>query len=392
MLKRISLYLFHIFSTLIVLLIVGLIILLSEDGGIHYGDNPIKMTWDNDGPYVFYEGDSLLHVQYVHGKMDDGFYSTNDLYPIDSAFKSKSYFNLDSTSFSFYIDANAIQIPATKYSDDEPIFAVSDIESGYKTFRDLLLHNEIIDKDLEWNFGQGHLVLVGDFVDRGFSTTQTLWFIYKLEQEAQKVGGNVHFILGNHELKVMQANFEASSPKYAYLSYILKKQQHQLYNRQSFLGRWMSSKNSLELINGHLFVHGGIHPKVAQLNFDIDQMNEFLRSRYYDGYFKQQQESAEQLLTSTQTGPNWYRGYFKDETLTQKDVELGLDLFGAEAVVVGHTLQSKVNRSFNGIVIGIDVQHPNDYHKNWPKRSSEALLITDGKYFRVLADGEKIEI
>ncbi|MBV1923959.1 MAG: hypothetical protein KUG68_08035, partial [Flavobacteriaceae bacterium] len=59
---------------------------------------------------------------------------------------------------------------------------------------------------------------------------------------------------------------------------------------------------------------------------------------------------------------------------------------------VGHTLQSKVNKSFEGKVIGIDVHHPKDYQKYWPGGTSEGLLIKDEKYFRVLANGTNKEI
>ncbi|MBK8501607.1 MAG: metallophosphoesterase [Saprospiraceae bacterium] len=245
--RRMIRYLKHIFGTLIVLLLIGLVILLSEDGAIHYGDNPAKMNWENEGPYVFLEGDSILKVQYLTGNQDDGFSVEGNRYPADSVFQTYCYFNLDNSKFSFIIDIDQIAIPPSTYHSKGRIFAVSDIESGYKTFRDLLINSKVIDEDLNWSFGDGHLALVGDFVDRGFSTTQVLWFIYKLEQEAKRQGGTVHFILGNHEIKNMQANYDAASPKYAYVAYILEKQQHELYNRNSFIGRWMSSKNTMEL-------------------------------------------------------------------------------------------------------------------------------------------------
>ena len=390
--KRIIRYLKHIFATLTVLLLIGLAILLSEDGGIHYGDNPIKMNWENEGPYIFFEGDSILNIQYIKGNQDDGFYVDANQHDADSTFKATCYFNLDNSKFNFQIDKSQISIPATTYNDEGKIFAVSDIESGYRAFRDLLVNSNVIDESLNWSFGNGHLVLVGDFVDRGFSTMQVLWFIYKLEQDAKKQGGKVHFIIGNHEIKNMQANYESASPKYAYVAYILDKQQHELYNQNSFIGRWMSSKNTMELINGHLFVHGGIHTDVARLGLNLDEMNNIIRARYYKGYYPKKEKSNEQLLTSTDKGPSWYRGYFKDNDLTQEQVEEGLNKFNANTVIVGHTIQSKINRRFDGKVIGIDVQHPKDYHKNWPKRKSEALLIDNGKFYRVLANGEKEEM
>ena len=59
---------------------------------------------------------------------------------------------------------------------------------------------------------------------------------------------------------------------------------------------------------------------------------------------------------------------------------------------MGHTIQSKVNRQYEGKVIGIDVKHPNDYHKNWPHKNSEGLLIEGDKYYRVLANGTRERI
>ena len=78
--------------------------------------------------------------------------------------------------------------------------------------------------------------------------------------------------------------------------------------------------------------------------------------------------------------------------LTQEEVERGLDLFNAKTVIVGHTLQSKVNRQYNGKVIGRDVKHPKDYQKYWPKGQTEGLLIEGNKYYRVFNNGDKKEI
>ena len=69
-----------------------------------------------------------------------------------------------------------------------------------------------------------------------------------------------------------------------------------------------------------------------------------------------------------------------------------LNTFNAKAIVVGHTLQRKVNKVFNGKVIGIDVKHPKDYAKSIPNKRSEGLLIENGRYYRVLNDGVKKEL
>lgn len=388
--KRILRYVKHILLTFIVLGGLAVIFGLYNGASLHYGDNPLMYKIGDEGPYVFYENDSVLSVNYVRGSEDDGFYLDKKKYPSNSEIPTTSYFQIDSTSFDFKLKSE-IKPPKTTYNDGNPIVAVSDIEGGYKTFRDFLINSKVIDANLNWIFGRGHLVLVGDFVDRGWSVTQVLWFIYKLEQDAAKQGGLVHFIIGNHELKNMQGDYGASAEKYLFVGNILGKVQSELYNSNSFLGKWMSSKNALELINGNLFAHGGIHPDVADSKLSLDEINQVIRSNYYRPYYPKKEKTIDQLITSTKTGICWYRGYFKDD-LTQEQVDRGLNKFGAKSIVVGHTLQSKVNKTYNGKVIGIDVFHPKDYHKNWPSGESEGLLIEGDKYYRVLHDGEKMEL
>ncbi len=373
--KRIFRYLKHIGVTIIILCTIGILFGLYHGASLHYGDNPMMMNWEKDGPYVFYKNDSTLNVNYIRGNKDDGFFIDQNDYSIRSKIPAFSYFPLDSTSFNFSIIEN-FESPESIYNDKNKVLAISDIESGFKTFRDFLINSKVIDKNMNWTFGNGHLVLVGDFVDRGFSTTQVLWFIYKLEQDAAQKGGSVHFILGNHELKNFQGNYESTSPKYFHVAAILKKKQSELYDSNSFIGKWMASKNSIELINGTLFTHGGLHPKIVDYDLSLDEINNIVRNNYYKPYYPNPVKSKEQLLISTHTGISWYRGYFKED-LTQEDVERGLNKFNARSIAVGHTLQSKVNRQFNGKVIGVDVKHPNDYHKNFPFQKSEGLLIRE---------------
>jgi len=388
--ERILRYLKHIAATILVLGTIAVKIGVNIGASLHYGDHPLMMTIDNEGQYVFFENDSVLNVNYIRGNKTDGFYVDKKEYPIDSKQLITSYFQIDSTQFDFTLNDN-FKSPKTTYNDGNAIIALSDIEGGYKTFRDFLIHSNVIDENLNWTFGKGHLVLVGDFVDRGWSVTQVLWFIYKLEQDATKQGGFVHFIIGNHELKNMQGYYKSSADKYLAVSNILGKVQSELYNSDSFLGKWMSSKNALELINGNLFAHGGIHPDVAGIDLSLDEINQIIRQNYYKPYYPKSKKTNEQLLTSTKSGICWYRGYFKDD-LIQEDIEIGLNKFNATSIIVGHKLQSKVKKSYNGKVIGIDIHHPKDYQKRWPNGKSEGLLIEDGSYYRVLINGEKIKI
>ena len=200
--------------------------------------------------------------------------------------------------------------------------AISDIESGFGAFRDFLVAHGVADKSVTWTFGSGHLVLVGDFVDRGASTTQVLWGIYKLEQSARRVGGKVHYIIGNHEIKSLQGNYQASNEKYFHIAGMLGKQQFELFDDRSLLGRWMASKNILEVINGVAFVHGGLHPEIASHRVSVADINQIVRAGYRTLYYTPVAATKESFLRSSTTGPAWYRGYLKDD-LSQQEVEQG---------------------------------------------------------------------
>jgi len=388
--KRILRYLKHVSITFFVLAVIAILFGLYHGARASYADNPLRLSFDGEGPYAFYKNDTTLNVNYIKGNKEDGFYLDQNEYGTNETIPASCFFPLDSTRFDFKIKAN-FQPPKTIYNDNNKILAISDIESGYKTFRDFLIGSKVIDQNLNWTFGKGHLVLVGDFMDRGFSTTQVLWFIYKLEQDAEKRGGQVHFIIGNHELKNMYGDYEAASLKYTFIASILGKTQSNLYDSNSLLGNWLSSKNVIESINGNLFAHGGLHLDIVNIDLSLEEINNFIRADYYTAPYPKAKKSETDVLLSSKTGICWYRGYFKDD-LTQEDIDRPLQKYDAKAIIVGHTLQSKVKRYYNGKVIAIDVKHSKDYHKNWPNKDSEGLLIEGENYYRVFDDGEKEEI
>lgn len=380
----------HILGTALFMALVGIIVIISINGTFDYNNNDLGLNLEKEGPYVFFESDSTYTVNYIKGNKDDGFYLDIDKYKTIDSVTIDCYFTLDQSRFEIELDS-IFRIPNSSYSDGEKILAISDIESGYQAFRDYLINNEVIDQNLNWSFGKGHLVLVGDFVNRGMSTTQVLWFIYKLEKEAENQGGYVHFIIGNHELNSMQGEYKSASCKYYSVASILGKQHHNLYDTDSFIGRWMESKNSIELINGVLFTHGGIHPDIANYDLTLDDINKISRDNYRKPYFPKQENSAEQLILSTTKGVSWYRGYF-DEELTQEEIEKSLEKFNAKAIVVGHTQQWTVKSLYNNRVFAVDVKHPKDYKDEWPKKKSEGLLIEDNQFIRLLKNQKRFEL
>lgn len=277
--------------------------------------------------------------------------------------------------------------PPTFYPQPEKLFAISDIEGNFDAFQRTLQGNGVIDKKLNWSYGNGHLVLVGDFFDRGHNVTPVLWLVYRLEQQAEEAGGMVHFIIGNHEEMNMRGDVRYVKDRYIKAAKAMKISYQGLYSANTELGRWLRSKNVIEKIGKTIFVHGGLSPEMAQSRIRLEDMNKYARQYYGMDKFRLEQKGGGATAVFGKTGPMWYRGYFRGR-LPQKEVDKTLDLYGAKYVVVGHTIVSKVSSLHEGRVIAIDVKH--DIAAS--EKFTNSLYFEGKKMYATNIDGEKMPI
>ncbi len=96
----------------------------------------------------------------------------------------------------------------------DSIGVITDIHGEYNIYIDLLKAAGIIDRNLNWKFGKGHLVVLGDIFDRGSMVNEVLWHLFGLEKQAEKAGGMVHVLLGNHEFLVLRKDLSFINEKY----------------------------------------------------------------------------------------------------------------------------------------------------------------------------------
>lgn len=162
-----------------------------------------------DGPFCFYRNDSIIVKYYNYGNVESfGLRERNTT--IFNGFLQDSLVK--------YIIPDQFVAPASAYHNVEKIFVVSDMHGQHEIFRQLLLSNDIINENNEWIWGDGNLVVLGDVFDRGDNVNKALWLIYGLEQQAQEYGGMVHFLLGNHEVMVLQNDLRYVDKKYFAIS------------------------------------------------------------------------------------------------------------------------------------------------------------------------------
>lgn len=334
----------------------------------------------HDGPYVSYR-DGQVFVKYIVDENGQK-HLHEDSMALTERHKIRLTINSEEPGKTFEVKLKdqLVNEPA-QFEHKGKQLVLSDIEGNLGAFRNLLLANGVIDLDFNWVFGTGHLVLIGDFVDRGEQVTEVLWLIYSLEEKAKAAGGYVHYILGNHEIMIMSGDLRYVNPKYKLSTELLKSKYEEIFDEHSELGRWLRTKNIMEKIGDNLFVHAGISDDILQLNIKVNNINKIARPFYADSLYKYPDKKLPVIFSDA--GPFWFRGYYTKKIDGMQDVvDRALSKFGVKHIFTGHSIVADtISTWYNGRVINTDVQHS--------EGKSEAVLIEDGKYFRVNVSGKK---
>ncbi|MDN3578464.1 metallophosphoesterase [Chitinimonas viridis] len=262
--------------------------------------------------------------------------------------------------------------------------ALSDIHGQAGIFQSLLKAQGVIDGKGNWAWGKGVLVIAGDIFDRGPTVNEALWQVYQLEQQARAAGGAVHFVLGNHEAMVLRGDLRYIHPRYQAVAQLLGRSYDQLYGRDTELGQWLRNRATVLKLGDTVFLHGGLHPELAQAAIDLKHINQRFRERLGASKAELAQDPEASYLMGSK-GPLWYRGYFLPERATLADVEALLDRLGARRIVVGHTTQRELVSLYGGRVIGVDAGIKDG-------ERGELLLWQDGKLWRGTMDGRRSEL
>ena len=271
------------------------------------------------------------------------------------------------------------------YDGVSRILAIGDLHGEYDGFANLLINTGVVDQKLNWRWGKGHIVICGDVFDRGQKVTECLWLIYKLQQQARSAGGEVHLILGNHEIiHLLKMGRGDLATKYAVLFYNAGLDYADFFGSEFELGRWLRARPLAVRIGDNLFVHGGIPPECIENELDIEKMNTCARTVLNDEDFRPKDADRLTQLAFTCTE---YRGYFDGGGDYYRSLEGKMDeilaFYGVRHIVVGHTIVDEVTTLKNGTVIAIDVPFGTD------QIQEQALLIENDRLFKIYADGRK---
>jgi hypothetical protein len=376
----------------------------------------------NDGPYIFRERNKLKVLSVKNGVLTEDLVTQENFDELKNRFNLK--FNYEDLTYNYLKKLNYSQ----SYTSIDSIAIISDIHGEYSIYIKLLKSMGIIDNDLNWKFGKGHLVVLGDIFDRGDMVTEVLWHLFGLEKQAVEAGGMVHVILGNHEAMVLENNLYYLNDKYKVVESITNSRYFDLYAINSVLGNWLRSKPVIVTIDDIIFVHGGISPGLVERNLTITKINQIFSNEIIGKYLmgnsgnespksnvinsdndvnkrfladksavKPSSMSLENsdMMSDTEMeeivflvqndGPLWYRGYFTNPAFSEKNINSILDFYRKKCIVVGHTICDDINSMFDNKILGIDAGIED-------QRDGVMLIYKNGSFYKGHIDGTRIKL
>lgn len=251
----------------------------------------------------------------------------------------------------------------------DSLFILGDTHGEYDRVVTLLRNAGLIDAEHDWSGGSAHLVFLGDLTDRGGEVTRLLWFVYALERQAERAGGRVHVLLGNHEVLVMAGDERYVAPPELQnvaaqgLTYA-----EAFHPDRSVLGRWLASKPAVMRIGDVLLAHGGVGPEYA--DWRPRAIADTLARYVAEPLFRRWADSTVvvQPMDSAaferrfsfffgDDNPFWYRGYVQADTLSAP-LERALDRADAQVHVVAHTAVPTIAERYGGRLIAVQPREP----------------------------------
>ncbi len=298
----------------------------------------------------------------------------------------------------------ACAAPPPQSSQPLRIVAVGDLHGDFSVWRDIATAAGIESSSGHWTGGRTILVQVGDVVDRAPDSLKIIRDLMRLQKEAPKQGGQVITIVGNHEAMNMIGDLRYTTPgEFAAFAtdnsaalrerlYQAKKTDIEAHYRardptmsssaihdawikatplgwveqrlawapDGEIGRWVIHNPAVAMVNGNLFVHGGLSAEYSK--FSLDQINKKVADA-----LRSVDRSPDSILTDP-LGPLWYRGLItRDPKVTEippggpprpkieQELATVLGAYGAKRMIVGHTPNPKgIQILYGGRLVTID--------------------------------------
>ena len=240
----------------------------------------------------------------------------------------------------------------------QQIAVISDLEGNIDFFQHWALSSGVTDVDGNWAFGTGQVIILGDAVDRGRQVFDLLWRLYQLAQQAERAGGQLLLLHGNHEQYVMRGLVDRVETEHFWAIEQLMPYE-QTFAANSVLGNWLRQQPIIARIGSYVFTHGGISPQVLQSDLSIAQLNQ----RYSATLSQANTEisDSDYQLFYGGNSLSQYRELLNEQPQQQQNIEQHLQQvlvhFDAKTLVIGHTPVQQPTVKYAGKLIAVEAEH-----------------------------------
>ncbi|MBI4701574.1 MAG: metallophosphoesterase [Deltaproteobacteria bacterium] len=234
----------------------------------------------------------------------------------------------------------------TRFPAARRLVAVGDLHGDMWAARAALRLGGLIDERDQWIGADAVLVQTGDVLDRGDEERAILDLFDRLDEQAQRAGGRVHVLSGNHEIMNVAGDLRYVTPG-GFAAFadagpvdpadpLLDRYPEQVRPRLAAFrpggpyARRLAAHPIVLVVGETLFVHGGLLPKHVRAG--LEAINQEMRD-----WLSTEGAAGPELLLARDS-PIWERRYAQDPS--PADCQLAaetLRLAGARRLVVGHT-------------------------------------------------------
>ena len=180
-----------------------------------------------------------------------------------------------------------------------------------------------------------------------------LEFLNYLDSEAEKHGGKVHYLIGNHEIMNIQGDFRYVHKKH--LNHTGNKIRRRLFEPGGYMAKLLACHSYGVLkINKWYFCHAGLLPKHVNSK-SISEINSIIRN-ILKGNKKGGLTKYEEDLLFSKDSIFWNREYFFNENkcdILNKTLEILNQKDGG--LIVGHTVHKHITPECNNKLWFADV-------------------------------------
>lgn len=274
-----------------------------------------------------------------------------------------------------------VDVPPYALERDLParVVVIGDLNAQHDLLERYLLGLKLVKKSGAWAGGRTVLVQMGDIPNRGSRARAAMDLMIRLRAEARDAGGEVYWLLGNHEVMTMLGN-EAYVSADEYMEFASVEEIDRFYTARTrfvyellgspeepqfveplggriraweeahapgkdefreamspdgYYGRYIKTLPVAFKLGKIAFVHGGLSPTWAELGLeglqaradeDWADVPRFYQLLDPNGLFRDP------------LGPLWHRAYcVSNAQVVKDDLREALDLVGAKQMFVGHT-------------------------------------------------------